>query len=96
MTHAQGPGYQVISSQHVRDSLLALRKTASDHGVLPQFQQALRNHYQQLSTEPLTWGDPLFHYRHLQLLQCRGGGPLLYVFYAVDETRRLVYLAEFA
>jgi hypothetical protein len=51
--------------------------------------------FHQLRVDPMGWGDPLHRYAQLGLVRCRGINPVLYVYYAVDEARRIVYIQQF-
>src|SRR5215831_13653866 len=44
----------------------------------------------QLTAEPLTWGDPLYHLRHLRMVVCEAICFPFIVTYGVNEEQRLV------
>ena len=49
-----------------------------------------------LTTDPVSWGDPLYPLRNVGLRMYRGLRRPLQVHYAVDEVRRLVYVKAVA
>ena len=64
------------------------------NGLLDRLTAALRELDTRLRTDPVAWGDPLYPYPNLRLLLYqRVVGPI-YVLYAVDEMRRIVYLRQ--
>ena len=60
-----------------------------------QLAAALRTIDGELRNDPIAFGDPSYQLRHLGLLKCMGSVQPLYVYYAVDEQRRIVYVTEF-
>jgi hypothetical protein len=79
----------------VLDQARALAEEATRAGRRAEFLAALTEINRRLETQAVSWGDPMFHYRHLGLLEYRAGGPLLHVYYAVDESRQLVHVTNF-
>src|SRR4051794_41951871 len=88
------PPYRVVYPEVVRAALRALGEQARRAGVALDYARALRLIDGRLRADPLGWGDPNYRLRHLGLLVCRGLHPLLYVRYAVDESRRIVHVIE--
>jgi hypothetical protein len=74
---------------------MAYAQQAGARGVLPVFARALREINDKLETDPLGWGDPNYRLRNLGLLMCLGPHPFLFVYYGVDEQRRVVYIKGF-
>jgi hypothetical protein len=49
---------------------------------------------ERMQSSPAEWGDPLYRLRHLGLVVHRARVTFFYVSYAVDETRRIVYVMK--
>jgi hypothetical protein len=64
-------------------------------GRKAEFLAALKIIYQKLTTEPLTWGDPLHRLNQLGLQVYHRVCSPFHVAYAVDEERRIVYIKKF-
>jgi hypothetical protein len=95
-TRMVNPGnFQVAFSQTVRDQVRALTRRANKRGIGAEFRADLEFIIERLMTDPLGWGDPNYRLHNLGLLVCRGLRPLVYVYYAVDDVRRIVHLTRF-
>jgi hypothetical protein len=94
---ANGPTavFRVVYPERVRADLRQLGRRAWQAGMAGELARALREIDSRLRTDPVAFGDPGYRLRHLALLTCRGSRPPLYVYYAVDEDRRIVYVTEF-
>jgi hypothetical protein len=87
--------YRVTYPESVRAALRILGRKALEVGRADELADALREIDGRLRTEPVGFGEPSYRLRHLGLLKCLGSRPPLYVYYAVDEVRRIVYVMEF-
>jgi hypothetical protein len=92
MPQDAGAPYKLIFFQNAREQVRLWAEKAARLGMARPFAATLRTLQHKLTVEPLTWGDPQYHYRQLGLLVYRGYQDLLYVHYAVDEPRRIVYV----
>ena len=87
-------GYRIDAPGVVLDHIRVLSLRAVRKGMLARLTSALRELTEGLSADPVAWGDPLYFYPSLRmLLYQRALGPI-HVLYAVDETRRIVYLRQ--
>lgn len=94
MAGQPSPRYRVALSGKNRNQIQSLGQTAAARGLGPEFLAAIKHSIHRLQVEPAAWGDPLYRLPDLGLQEYRGGGPLIYVYYAVDETRRIVYISD--
>jgi hypothetical protein len=91
---SSAPAYKIDASGVVIDRIRLLWLRAVRNGLLDRLSAALRELDNRLRTDPSAFGDPLYLYPNLHLLLYqRAIGPL-YVLYAVDESRRIVYLRQ--
>jgi hypothetical protein len=67
-------------------------KRAARIGKTASYLAALKMIYRQLTTAPTTWADPCNRLAHLDLLVYHRVYAPLYVSYAVDEARRIVFV----
>ncbi|HEY7428358.1 MAG TPA: hypothetical protein VH682_29265 [Gemmataceae bacterium] len=95
MTDPAKTPYWVTCISQSNEQLKDLTAQAIRLGKYKDFLAAVKEIARRLSSDPLQWGDPLYHYRHLELMQYRGVHAPLYVLYAVDEQRKLVYVSQF-
>jgi hypothetical protein len=95
MTDPAKTPYGVTCIGQSNEQLKALMTQAIRLGKREDLLAAATAITMRLTTDPLQWGDPLYHYRHLELVHCRGVHAPLYVLYAVDERRKLVYVTQF-
>lgn len=86
--------YQLALSQDLIQRIRSWATRAAKLNLVDQLVATLQAIHQTLTTEPLIWGDPQFHYQHLDLRVYRGIQDMLYVYYAVDEKRRIVYVKD--
>jgi hypothetical protein len=93
---AAGPGarFTVIFLPREIQRVRSLAVLAQRLGILPELTAAVRPIARQLADEPLSWGDPTHHLRHLGLLKHVRVYGFLRVYYAVDEARRIVYVTD--
>ena len=68
-------------------SFRAIRK-----GLSSQLAAAIRNTTEQIASEPEQFGDPLFRYPFLGLVEYRYVEGLVVIHYSVDQTHKCVYL----
>jgi hypothetical protein len=94
---AESPGlpYKVCCSSKNLEQLKAWGQKAAGLGIHDQFLGALKAINHKLTTEPLNWGDPQFQARQMGLVVCHGIHSPLQVYFAVDESRRIVYVRGF-
>lgn len=84
--------YQFVTNAEHRKLMRTLARQAVAKGISAQYAAALKMIYRQLTTAPSTWGDPCNRLVYLGLtVYHRVYGPL-YVSYAVDEERHIVYV----
>lgn len=84
--------YTVHYSGVISDTFVRLAERAADLGRGEEFNADVEQMLSHLADNPFGWGDPLRRYRHLDWLLCRGMGEYLVVEYAIDESRKVVYL----
>jgi len=65
-------------------------------GLADEYRDTLRSLHQHLSTNPLTFGDPLYRLHHLGLVVCHRVVSGMRIRFAVDEPRHLVYVLGLA
>ncbi len=84
--------YQLVTSaeQHMQMRMWAER--AAERGRLASYLAALKMIFQQLRETPSAWGDPCNRLVYLGLQVYHRVYAPLYVSYAVDEEKRIVYL----
>jgi hypothetical protein len=92
MAKRSGPLYKVVYAENQRRAVRLYGTRAARRGILGAYLDAIRAMHEHLTVDPVAWGDPQNRLRHLGLLLChRIEGPLR-IHYAVDKTRRIVYL----
>jgi len=87
--------YRVVRSEKVRDQLWQWAEAANQAGLADQYLDALKTIENKLKNEPLSWGDPLYPFRHLELIMCRGIHWIFLVEYGVHEGKRIVFIKEY-
>jgi hypothetical protein len=93
---AEGPQpFRVVYPETVREQLLQWSRQATDSAVRAALVAALNAIESRLSTDPLEWGETAYHLHHLGLAVCNGFHDRIHVRYAVDESRRIVYVRWF-
>jgi hypothetical protein len=95
MTDPAKTPYWVTCIGRSNQQLKTLMAQAIRLGRREDFLAAAKAITRRLTMDPLEWGDPLYHSWHLQLMNYRGAHAPLYVLYAVDEQRKLVYVTQF-
>jgi hypothetical protein len=86
--------FEVGYSRALLKKLAFWGRQAVQFGVQQQMRDALRAMNEGLSSDPLAWGDPQYHFPSIQLLACHRLFPPLYVTYAVDVEGRKVHVRE--
>jgi hypothetical protein len=86
--------FEVGYSAALRKKLAFWGKQAVQFGIKQQMLDALRAMDAGLSSDPLAWGDPQYHFVNLKLVACHRLYPPLYVTYAVDVEGRKVHVRE--
>ena len=86
--------YRVIVSEANMTRLRQLEQRAVQLGMHDQFVEILSQVNSKLMHEPTAWGDPVNRLVHLSLTMYHRIDRFLSVRYAVDETRRIVYIKE--
>ena len=71
-----------------------LADRARDRGLTDRLLTDARMMREQLTQNPLRWGDPVYDYHHLELVVCRSVLDLIQVYYAVDPIRQIVYVQQ--
>ncbi|HTU91441.1 MAG TPA: hypothetical protein VMF69_15270 [Gemmataceae bacterium] len=84
--------YQFVTNAENRKLMRTWALRAAAKGISATYAAALKMIYRQLTTAPSTWGDPCNRLAHLGLTVYHRVYAPLYVSYAVDEERRIVYL----
>jgi hypothetical protein len=87
--------YHISCPRAEQDRIRSWMMQARSSGCGDEFRAAVNQVVQHLRTDPVQWGDPLYRHEQLGLLCCRGLNPALYVYYAIDEARRIVYIQQF-
>jgi len=87
--------YRVVCSEAIRRQLKLWGDRARASGTVKEYVEALKSIEAPLCRDPLTWGDPLYHFSQFDMLVCRGiHGPLL-VEYGVNQAERVVFVREY-
>jgi hypothetical protein len=94
MTESPQP-FRVIYPGQVRDQLLAWGRRANDPTLRASLANALSHVQEHLTTNPLEWGEIAYRLHHAGLTVCDGFHERIHVRFAVDESRRLVYVVRF-
>jgi hypothetical protein len=84
--------YEFATNAEHRKLMRTWAQRASRKGISAKYAAALKMIYRQLTTVPSTWGDPCNRLVHLGLTVYHRVYAPLYVSYAVDEARRIVYV----
>jgi hypothetical protein len=66
------PPFEVDASGAMKDRMRQILALAVERGVHPAITQALTAVLQRLTIDPRDWGDPLRHFRHVQMTQYGG------------------------
>jgi hypothetical protein len=94
VSDAAQPAFEIHYSQAIFKAIEDLSDVARRHGVVAGFAESLEHITRQLGSNPLAWGDPLFHYAHLNLRLYRAICGMVIVHYALNEERRVVYIRD--
>lgn len=95
MANNPASNYQFVLSEAQRRQLRIWAERADTAGKTAEYLAALQTIHRQLTTEPLTWGDPWFRASQLGLQVYQRACTPLHVSYAVDVERRIVYAVKF-
>lgn len=87
--------YHFAPTEEQLKQLRTWAERANTLGKKAEFLAALKTIHQKLTTEPLTWGDPLYRLPQLGLQVYQRVCSPLHVAYAVDEERRIVFIKKF-
>ena len=66
------PPFEVDASGKVRDRIRRMLERAAVLGARAEVSRALTEVLRRLTTDPRDWGDPLWHFRSLQMTQYGG------------------------
>jgi hypothetical protein len=86
--------YKFVYRAEQRQQLKTWAARATARGRKQEYVTALKIIHQQLTTEPLTWGEPWYRLHHLGLQVFQRVCMPLHISYAVDEPRRIVYVKK--
>jgi hypothetical protein len=95
MAEGSGQPYQLVIPQKDLQLLKIWGRRATALGMAREYTATLRAIHNKLTTKPVSWGDPLYRYEYLDVLVYRAVQDMLFVYYGVDEQRRIVYVKEF-
>jgi len=84
--------YRLVYTGLVRDSLRAMGEKAKQRGLSSEFGTALQAIENRLRSDPLTFGEKRSNLDHLDLQVRVAGSEYVYVRFAVDADRRIVYV----
>ena len=87
--------YKFVCTGEQREQLKVWAVRAAERGISTEYLEALKAIYHQLTTNPLTWGDPWYSLNHLGLQIYQRACTPLHVSYAVDAARRIVFVRRF-
>jgi hypothetical protein len=96
MTSDSGAAYKLVFTEELRMQLRTWSERAVTRGILAQYAATLNTIQHQLTTDPLTWGDPSFDLNYLDLQVYQRACTPLHITYAVDVARRIVYATKLA
>ena len=94
MPGGNGPYFRVIYAGTARSALQRLAEKAKQLQLGPQFVLAVKTIDRRLRSDPLMFGEPLYNLKsaNLQVRICNE--KFLFVRFAVDKQRRLIYVAD--
>ncbi len=90
---ANGP-YRVHASQVMLDRLRELGRRAAARGERDAFKAALQFATNRLATDPLNWGEPIYHLPGLNTLVFHGAVAMLHLYYVVIAASRTVTIGR--
>lgn len=94
MTTNGDVAYQLVTTGEQNQQIRMWAERAAQIGNMAAYLAALKMIYRQLTTASSTWGDPCNRLPYLDLLVYHRIYAPLYVSYAVDEVRRIVYVKK--
>lgn len=94
MVSPQAPFYRVLPAASGRQEMRQLGERAHALGIRQRYLDAFRQIEQNLRSDPLNWGDPLYTLRHLNLAVYHRCHDLVCVTYAVNQTHRVVWITH--
>jgi hypothetical protein len=86
------PQYHVSQLQPVMEEIRDLGARANAAGIREKYVAALETMMAKLQTEPLAWGDPLYHPKKPGSVVCQGVADPLIAHYAVYGPEREVVI----
>lgn len=87
-------GYKVVYPETIREAIRQWTERAPALGITHALLTALKTIHAHLKGDPLEWGDPCYHLHQLGLLVHQQVQDRLFVMYAVDEPRHIVYVMQ--
>ena len=88
------PSFSVSVPDSKAQAMERLADRARDRGLTNLLLADARMMREQLTQNPLRWGDPVYDYHHLELVVYRSVLDLIQVYYAVDHIRQIVYVQQ--
>ncbi len=95
MSAPDPPEYYISCGAADLARIRAWNQRATALGIQADFQAVFNGMCRRLATDPTIFGDPLFPYPNADLIMYHAMRRMLRVYYAVDETRRIVYIQRF-
>jgi hypothetical protein len=92
MSSASGARYRIAYSGRNISQLRGYYRLAKQENLQSQVLKNYSTIVQKLQTDPGSWGKPAGYLENLQLHLYAAVTPLFRVEYAVDESRRIVYI----
>ena len=94
MSGSNGSFYRVVMSESLRHKLKQWREYARQNGLSEPLLRDYRLLHQALVQRPLS-GEPAYRLHQMDVMVYRLSFDLLVVYYAVDESRHIVYVKDF-
>ncbi len=94
MTGSSPGGYQITTLKPALDTAKDWLRRAPTLGILSTLKAALARILDRLKNDPVSWGNPLFHYRNLGMTMYNATEWDIIVTYGVDVTHRLVCIQK--
>ena len=92
-TEPQSP-YRLVYTGLVQDALRALAQEAKRRAQESEYRACLHLIEKRLRADPSSYGEPRFILRHIDLQVRAVATEYIYVRFAVDTTRRIVYVLQ--
>jgi hypothetical protein len=86
------PAYRVVYLESVQGTLRSLAEKAVQRGLRAAFAAVLRHLDADRHSSPLDLGEPVFNLPHLRMQVRLVGNEFLYLRFAVDAGRQIVYV----